>query len=154
MTTANQLAALGNGPAFSVYRNGAQNVSSQVNTKVAFNAEVFDTNNCFDSSSTYRFTPNVAGYYQFTFGLQPDGSNAYVISTISKNGTLGGAGAAFRGNRIDANGNVMSIASALIYMNGTTDYVEFYGYVSYTQFMGNANANDYCWAMGFLARAA
>lgn len=154
MTTANQLASLGNGPAFSVYRNTNQSVSSQTNTKVAFNAEVFDTNNCFDSSSTYRFTPNVAGYYQITFGLQAEGSNAYVISTISKNGSLGSAGGAFRGNRIDANGNVASIASALIYLNGSTDYLEFYGYISYTQFAGSPNANDYCWAMGFLARSA
>ena len=55
-----------NGPTFSVYRNTTeQSVTSNVATKIQFNAEEFDTANCFDSTTNYRFTPNVAGYYLF-----------------------------------------------------------------------------------------
>ena len=52
----------GNQPAFSAYQGTAQSVTSGVYTKIAFTVENFDTANAFDSTTTYRFTPLVAGY--------------------------------------------------------------------------------------------
>ena len=52
------------GPAFSVYRGSNQSLTSSANTKVQFDAEVFDTASAFDSTTNYRFTPQVGGYYQ------------------------------------------------------------------------------------------
>ena len=46
------------------------------NTKIVFNAKEFDTANAFDSTTNYRFTPQVAGYYQF---------NSCYCSPIHKN---------------------------------------------------------------------
>ena len=52
------------GPAFSAWQNGNNNISNQTSTKVTLNNKEFDTANCFDATTNYRFTPNVAGYYQ------------------------------------------------------------------------------------------
>ena len=48
------------GPAFSAYQSSAQTLSSNTVTKIQFQTEEFDTANCFDSTTNYRFTPNVA----------------------------------------------------------------------------------------------
>ena len=53
----------GNMPAFSAYSNANQSITAGVTTKVALQLEVFDTANAFDTTN-YRFTPQVAGYYQ------------------------------------------------------------------------------------------
>lgn len=54
----------GTGPAFSAYQSTQQTgISVGVFTKVNLQTEEFDTNSCFDTS-TSTFTPNVAGYYQ------------------------------------------------------------------------------------------
>jgi hypothetical protein len=54
------------GPAFRAFRNtSVQNVTGDTFTKVELNAETFDTDSCFDSTTNYRFTPNKAGYYKF-----------------------------------------------------------------------------------------
>ena len=63
----------GTGPAVFAYgTTNAQSISTGTPTKIILNAEVFDTNNCFDSTTNYRFTPNVAGYYQISFATQFD----------------------------------------------------------------------------------
>ena len=60
-------------PAFSAYNAGTQSVSANTDTKMIFNAENFDTANCFDSTTNYRFTPNVAGYYQLNASVYESG---------------------------------------------------------------------------------
>ena len=53
-----------NTPAFEAQRpQSAQVVSNNTDTKVQFSTENFDTDNCYDNSTNYRFTPNVAGKY-------------------------------------------------------------------------------------------
>ena len=119
-----------NAPAFSVYRNGSQSVSSTTATKIQFNVEDFDTNSNFDSTTNYRFTPTVAGYYQLNLQLTLDnnGSGAYYEAYFYKNGSVY--------KHASATGQTLnSIAinlSEIIYLNGTTDYVEGFGMVSGT----------------------
>jgi hypothetical protein len=64
MTRANFLTGVGgsNTPSFLAYRNTGQSVSGATATKVQFNAEVYDTDNKFDTS-TYKFTPTESGKY-------------------------------------------------------------------------------------------
>ena len=50
-----------NAPAFSAYRLTDQSVTGSTWTKVQLGTEEFDTANAFDSSTNYRFTPQVAG---------------------------------------------------------------------------------------------
>jgi hypothetical protein len=123
----------GNGPAFSAHRaigSGNQSVTSDVWTKYAANTEEFDTNSNYDTS-LYRFTPTVAGYYQInlTLYMQPSSGN-YTVATcaIYKNGVE-----FKRGNDMRTAAALTTVlASGVIYLNGSTDYVESYGYISGT----------------------
>jgi hypothetical protein len=119
----------GNMPAFSAYLGSTQNISSTTWTKVQLNTEQFDTANCFDSTTNYRFTPNVAGYYQVSSGISfnSSGANPTVVGIkIYKNGSN------FIGDFTAGNSpSVMFTAMpCLIYFNGTTDYIELYGYAT------------------------
>jgi hypothetical protein len=116
----------GTGPTCAVSQNASQTVSSGVFTKVQLNTEEWDTANCFDPTTNYRFTPNVAGYYQFSGILYGQGSSgtSQVLSAIYKNGSL-----ARYGGTIAATGDQVSPLSCILYANGTTDYFELYGYV-------------------------
>jgi hypothetical protein len=116
----------GTGPAFSAYRSGNQAISSGVYTKIQFNVEEFDTNNCYDSTTNYRFTPNVAGYYQINGSLNngPSSSPTQASIAIFKNGS------AFKYGTYITAGTGMSVnVSNVVYFNGSTDYVEIFGYI-------------------------
>lgn len=127
----------GNMPSFSAYANAGQTVSAGTFTKVAINTEYFDTANCFDSTTNYRFTPNVAGYYQVnaTVSFGTTGA-AEIIAAIYKNGSIYSRGT-------DANmtsgtfGDSLITYNELIYFNGSTDYIELYGLVSANPRTGN-----------------
>jgi hypothetical protein len=54
--------AVANTPAFLAYLGSNQNPSDVTTTDVTINTEVFDVGSCFNTS-TYTFTPNVAGKY-------------------------------------------------------------------------------------------
>ena len=119
----------GNMPAFSAYANANQNVTSATWTKVQINTEFFDTNSNYDNATNYRFTPTVAGYYQVNFGIcfNSSATNPTVIgATLYKNSvqTYGGNQAA---NPV---ATALTSFSYVIYMNGSTDYLEVYGYAS------------------------
>ena len=116
----------GNGPAFFVGSSGSVVISANVVTKIPLNNEFFDSNNCFDSTTNYRFTPNVAGYYQINVSgvatWATNNDSAYYYMGISKNGSLYTNPA---GVMSCSNGNYAQCAgSSVIYMNGTTDYLE------------------------------
>jgi hypothetical protein len=138
----------GNMPAFSVYLTASQNVTTSVNTKIALNARVFDTASAFDITTNYRFTPLVAGYYQFNATLNPNGTTVSSSALwIFKNG------AAY--TRIGVTGNITS-GSCIVYLNGSTDYIEFYGAitaVSGAQFYSDGT-QTYTSFSGSLVRAA
>jgi hypothetical protein len=111
------------GPAFSAYINADQTVTSTVTTKVTFNNEQFDTNNNFDSTTNYRFTPTIAGYYQVNVTIAGQSTVALtgLIAYIYKNGS------AYRLGLIQqTSSNARAGISDLIYMNGSTDYLEIY----------------------------
>jgi hypothetical protein len=136
------------GPAFSATPTTTQAVTSATFTKVTLGTENFDTNNNFASS---RFTPTVAGYYQLNASLYPVSTNnaLYIWALIYKNGTAYGYGTS-AGPATGQDG--VSVASTLVYMNGSTDYVELYCYVTGTSpVVQNGAATQFS---GFLARAA
>jgi hypothetical protein len=122
---------VGNGPAFRAVLSGNQTIPFNTYTKLTFNSEIFDTNNCYDSTTNYRFTPNVAGYYQVSLQIMVGGTasrDCLVYGLVYKNGSANpnssGAFALTFGSGAD--NSVYS--SGLIYMNGTTDYLESYMY--------------------------
>jgi len=117
-------ASAGTGPAFRAFRTTSnQSIGSTTATKVQFNGETFDTNNCFDSTTNYRFTPTTAGYYLITamIGVIAGGSG-YAAAYIYKNGSRV---AAARTPIYESNAKMPQI-SDIIYLNGSTDYIELY----------------------------
>lgn len=141
------------GPAFVAYLGSNQTVSSAVHTKLQINTEVFDTNNCFDIVN-YRFVPTQAGYYEISGkGSTLSTTSASVdIMSIYKNGALYLSGPA---NYSTTTNGLACAVSGLVYLNGSTDYVELFGY------NGGSGTNTFyggpplqtCF-MGFLARPA
>lgn len=145
-----------NGPAFFAYANSAQNMSNGTVTKVTLNAESFDTNNCFDSTTNYRFTPNVAGYY-FVQGSTTLGgsswSNAFNNGLIYKNGSAVLESASTQ----PTNGNYTSASvCGLVYLNGSTDYLEMYHLHAGagTNPLGIVTGPTWTFMCAYLARAA
>jgi hypothetical protein len=141
----------GNMPAFSAYQSSTQNVANATSTKILFQTEVYDTNNNFASST---FTPTVAGYYQITGSWTGIATAANLMTCyIFKNGglTLGFNGGLFY---ISGSGNIGAQMSALIYLNGSTDYVEFYGYQTGTTSMTTVAAANGTYFQACLVRGA
>ena len=138
----------GNGPAFSAYPSGTQTITSGVYTKIACNTEEFDTNSNYDNATNYRFTPTVAGYYQVNGAVSPNGtSTGSAVAAIYKNGS------AFKYGPYIQTTNANSAVSALIYLNGSTDYIEMYAYVTAViASVGNGSSSTYFQAS--LVRAA
>ena len=112
----------GNMPAFSAYQNATQSISSSVETKIQFNVEDWDTANCY-STSTYRFTPNVAGYYQINLTVSCQSFSGSTQPSIWKNGSPW-----MYGPYPNTSSGVPNWAglSGLVYFNGSTDYIEAY----------------------------
>jgi hypothetical protein len=142
-------------PAFVVYYNTGGSgtlVTTNTWTKVPFNTEVYDTANCFDTTN-YRFTPSVAGYYQINataYLYANSGSMSQYGVYIYKNGSQ------YSQVRSVASATEASVpTSNLIYMNGTTDYIELWAFISSSQpyIYGSLNQN-YTYMSGYLARSA
>tara|TARA_R100001015_G_C4507709_1_gene80320 strand:- start:32 stop:625 length:594 start_codon:yes stop_codon:yes gene_type:complete len=118
--------AMKNTPAFEARLSSDQTISDDTLTKISVNEEVFDTDNCYDNSSNYRFTPTVAGKY-FVYWVvcgQANSANAY-----NSNGFIYFNGSQYNGANIVPNGNSSggsTTAIAIIDFNGSSDYVEFY----------------------------
>lgn len=121
MTKPRALANSVNVPVLQVEGGTAFSVASATNTKATFGAERVDNINCFASN---RYTPNVAGYYQVNAAVQYDGANnanCYATIQLQKNGV------------VFAEGSLMPliqfcspILSEVVYLNGTTDYIEIW----------------------------
>ena len=128
-------ASLGGVPAFSAYQSAGQTLSNNTFTLLQNNTKVFDTGTCFNntgstvtlngiSTPAYSFAPNVAGYYYVTgctninasatgttnISLYKNGSQAYVLSNLINN----------------ASQSLIVGGSILIYLNGTSDYINVY----------------------------
>ena len=115
-------------PAFSAYQTAGQSISANTFTKIQLNTKSspgFDTNSNFDAVTNYRFTPTVAGYYQINASVSTTTSlisTTYFNSYIAKNGS-----AAYQTSGYPAPSNYFSaFVGGLVYMNGSTDYIELY----------------------------
>ena len=138
----------GNMPAFSAWASLNTTLSNATLTKVNFQTEEYDTNNNFASS---RFTPTVAGYYLITASLAWSTGTFPSAICLYKNGSRFKDGVFVLSN--STTGSVTTL-SAQLYLNGSTDYVEIYGYQASG---GNSDANATStgtFFQGVLVRAA
>jgi len=137
------------GPAFAAYIASNFSLPNSAYTKVGFDTKDFDTANCYNTS-TYRYTPNVAGYYQFNVDISFNtAQSTEVVVVLYKSGVP---------CRYMADMRMTSLytvsASNLAYANGSTDYFEVYVY----QISGGATlligGQNQCSFQAFLARTA
>jgi len=137
-------------PAFSAYQSVAQSISVSTFTKVMFQVKEFDTNNNFDNVTNYRFQPTVAGYYQVSSAITYSSSatSSWIIS-IFKNGNE-----FKRGITEGTVSNPSITVGALIYLNGTTDYIELYTYQTSGGSVNLFGSQVLTYFQAFLARTA
>ena len=140
----------GNMPAFAAYMGSQQSIANNTQTKVAFNTKNYDTNTNY-STSTYLFTPTVAGYYQVNAQVGFDSGTAIQVNMyIFKNSS---SIANFRSFPPASNAAFVG-GSSVVYCNGSTDTISIYC----DQASGlalNTNANtDRCFFNATMIRSA
>ena len=138
----------GNMPAFGSYSTVGTTVSANTWTKLNFNTEEFDTANAFDSTTNFRFTPQVAGYYQINAAWQSTAilGNAYI--GIYKNGSIVKFGSIIGATSVGSE----PVVSSIISLNGSTDYIEIYAFSSSASSATSQAQNTY--VNGCLVRTA
>jgi hypothetical protein len=128
---------VGNGPTFSYYQSSAQTLSASTNTKITFTSNDWDTTSGMFASN--RFTPTVAGYYLIDSAITMSASFCGGELLIYKNGSNFKSGAGVGGGSV---GNRFTV-SGLVYCNGSTDYIEIYGYVGVGQALTTGSSQTY-----------
>ena len=118
-----------NYPAFFAYLGSSQSASNNTATKVQIDTEIFDSDSCYDNATNYRFTPTVAGKY-FVYGAvsneaQTSNKLLNAFAYIYKNGAE-----YTNPNVLIAENNITRFiqeTTAVVDMNGTSDYIELFG---------------------------
>ncbi|MEE3254570.1 MAG: hypothetical protein VX199_02600 [Chloroflexota bacterium] len=112
-------------PAFRAYASSDQTFANNTQTVCAFNAEEFDTDSAYNTS-TYKFTPQTAGWY-FIGAIWGTGNgtaaNLTMQTAITKNGGTHVRNFFTVGNT----SNVSSYIASIIQFNGSSDYVQLTG---------------------------
>jgi hypothetical protein len=102
------------------------------------------------SVPAYSFCPNVAGYYTINAGYQLGGVSSFSRALIncSKNGSSY--------KRLIDMGAVSYVlaGTTVIYLNGTGDYVNVYGYISASGSLTFNGGSDATWINGAMVRSA
>jgi hypothetical protein len=119
----------GNTPAFFVQLSGDQTISSGSWTKVTFQTEHKDTDNAYDNSTNYRFTPQKAGLYVFHFGtgIESVTQGSDIDITLYKNGSNGMFGL-YKLISPKSTGAQNFMTTSVQVANGSSDYFEVYFY--------------------------
>ena len=108
-----------------------QTITTGTWTKVQLNSETFDVGECFDSATNYRWTPDVPGYYQISLSVDIGAASALTsaISVVYKNGAANLYGAYMTS---PSTTELITTGGGLVYMNGTTDYLELWALANAT----------------------
>ena len=126
--------AMANTPAFEANLSSGQSINDGAEDKVLFNTKIFDTDNCYDNSTNYRFTPTVAGKYYVYLKTTVDcttGEARNIENQIHKNGSSI-AVARINFDRGSANQEAEGgtpVCITVVDMNGSSDYLEGVVYV-------------------------
>jgi hypothetical protein len=131
----------GNMPAFSAYPDATQSITGGTWTKMQFNIEDWDTASAYDNATNYRFTPQVAGYYQVNGSVESNAvAQNFFLCGIYKNGSQHRYG---NNNPTNASAGPDAIVSAVVFLNGSTDYVELWAVGQNSWTRGNNGLGSY-----------
>jgi len=132
-TVSNMPAAFKNTPAFEASLSAHQSIADNAVDKVQFNTEIFDTDNCYDNSTNYRFTPTVAGkYFVYASATVDDSAGQFrqAQTLLYKNGSSIAIAKANYDTSSTSEGEAGTpVVNTVVDMNGSTDYLEVF--VSY-----------------------
>ena len=109
-----------NAPSFRATMSANQAISATTWTKMNFNTEGWDTTSDYDTSA-YKFTPSVSGYYMVTLKKQWTATGGGLVA-LYRNGV------GHMWGTYPTSNNYTSILTGIVYLNGTTDNIEPYGY--------------------------
>lgn len=128
--------------AFSAYASSSQSINNTW-AKLQCNVEEFDTDGRY-STGSYRFNPSVAGLYLFVVAMQTNAPLQNFATAVYKNGAI---------TRQHSYGAYLygPAGASMVWLNGTTDYVEPYGYCSAAMTTTAGASNTYF--QGCLLRA-
>lgn len=112
---------------FSAYLSSNTAIASATQ-KIALGSELFDTNSNFDSTTNYRYTAPVDGFYQIDaqagIGTSGMGANESAVLALYKNGSL-----LLRSEQVNGSGDAFRLPrprlSGLIQLSAS-DYLELY----------------------------
>jgi hypothetical protein len=131
MTRANFVSGVGgtNTPAF-LATQANTGFSAGAYSKIGYATEVLDTDNAYDNSTNYRFTPQTAGWYYIfaRVAFDNDSASSRHVARILKNGSEVARGDIQLSGSYFANNNTSMQVDYIIQFNGSSDYVEVYGY--------------------------
>ena len=156
VTIANSGTATGfggtNTPAFEAYRSDNQGISDGVWTKVQFDVEEFDTNNMYDNSSNYRFTPTTSGKYLCYYVVRGGNDGGSTLNNVSvkfyKNGSNYQTSTSTTTNFYNNPGANATLASTqIVNFNGSSDYLEVFCYIDTTANSPDVGQNSIFGAM-------
>jgi len=147
MTRANFVSGVGgvNTPYFEAYMGSNQTLTDDTATKLNFNTESYDSDGAYDTS-TYRFTPQVAGkylvYHQVNYSAQAVDRFHNLETQIRKNGT------AHKKYYFDFYDNytpyaITTTGSTIMTLNGSSDYIECWGIFGVTTSNGAVLSASY-----------
>lgn len=128
---------------FSANRNAVtQSIPATTITKVQYISEDWDTHTYFDATVNNRFTPLIAGYYMVSISgrLAAVAAGYLFYMMIYKNGAIWKQ--KIKRNNTGVSADVWNDLSCLLYLNGSTDYIEHFVYCSDTtgrSLSGNAD---------------
>ena len=132
MTRANFVSGIGgaNTPAFAATQANT-GFSAGGDSKMAYATEIFDTDNCYDNSTNYRFTPTTAGKYFVFANIAFDSDSAYARHQIKiyKNGSHHARSQTKLTGNYFANSDTALNIHYVVDMNGSSDYLEIYGFL-------------------------
>lgn len=129
-----------------VYNGSAQSVSASTFTKIQLDTADFDADTNFDTTTNYRWTPDRAGKYLVSGMVRFDGagSGTDIITAIYKNGSA----LVYSIAGSSASGSASPLVSTIVSMNGTTDYLELYGYQASGGPLNTVNGTEHTYLCG------
>lgn len=131
-------------PIFMGNSNASQSVTITTYTPVNLQQETIDSiGGHSTTTNTPRYTPNVAGWYEVSGVVQWQGSasGTFREAGIAKNGTTYVTGGYSR-VPMNATAQLMPTPVVLVYLNGTTDYVQMIAYSDAGTNIGNIAPNS------------
>ena len=135
-------------PSFHVYNPQNGSVATSTSVVVSHNTELFDSSSAYDTS-TYRFTPQVGGYYYFYASVRFQSStNAFdrINVAIRKNGTEMISG------RNDNTDYSTTHVSGIILANGSSDYFDMTAYHTRGSNLNISTEDELVYFGGFLIK--